>query len=378
MKYMGSKRWMLQNGLGDLIAQEVPNAARFVDLFAGAGAVSVHVSSKYEIPVVAYDLQAYSRVLVAAVIERESELQIDAVWRNWYARARALRQTVRPPSALVVNQATVRHHRKWSSKQEWTVTKAYGGHYFSSLQAVWLDALRQTLPGREPSKTVALAALLSAAIKCAAAPGHTAQPFQPTQSARPFLTEAWQREVVTHCKNALFQISEQHAKVRGSARVADANEAAASIGSRDLVFVDPPYSGVQYSRFYHVLETIAHGQCGPVEGIGRYPAISERPQSAFCNKSESREALEALLTTLARTGATVILTFPAGNCSNGLSGRSVTKCVSTRFAIRKRVVKSRFSTLGGNNSLRKARRSRKELLLLLQPKQGLSDRRETS
>ena len=44
-----------------------------------------------------------------------------------------------------------------------------------------IDAFRASLPRSEPSRTIALAALIRAASKCAAAPGHTAQPFQPTR-----------------------------------------------------------------------------------------------------------------------------------------------------------------------------------------------------
>ena len=37
---MGSKRSMLLNGLGDLLANNAPKTTRFVDLFAGSGAVA--------------------------------------------------------------------------------------------------------------------------------------------------------------------------------------------------------------------------------------------------------------------------------------------------------------------------------------------------
>ena len=57
MKYMGSKRSMLLDGLGDLLANNALKTTRFVDLFAGSGAVSIHVATKYEIPVIASDLQ---------------------------------------------------------------------------------------------------------------------------------------------------------------------------------------------------------------------------------------------------------------------------------------------------------------------------------
>ena len=55
MKYMGSKRAMLQNGLGDLLDREAAGAHRFVDLFAGSGSVAIHIARKFPIPVLAFD-----------------------------------------------------------------------------------------------------------------------------------------------------------------------------------------------------------------------------------------------------------------------------------------------------------------------------------
>ena len=365
MKYMGSKRWMLQNGLADLIAREVRGAARFVDLFAGSGAVSTHVAMKYEVPVTAYDLQTFSTVLARAVIGRESRIDAERLWTNWYARARELRRSLRAPSALIVNWTAVNQHRQWCAEQTWSVTKSYGGYYFSALQAIWLDALRQTLPEREPGKSVALAAMVCAASQCAAAPGHTAQPFQPTRRAKPFLVEAWRKDIVDYCENALSALSGQHAKVRGCAKVADANRAATSIAEGDLVFIDPPYSSVHYSRFYHVLETLARGRCSDVSGTGRYPAAHERPRSRYSLKSESSVALNDLFAAISSRGGKAIVTFPQRRCSNGLSGRAVAGLASNHFKMERSWVASQFSTLGGNNDHRNARRSTRELILVL-------------
>jgi adenine-specific DNA-methyltransferase len=368
MKYMGSKRWMLRNGLGDLIAREVRGSSRFFDLFAGSAAVSTHVAVKYKLPVSAYDLQTFSTVLVNAVVARESKINAEVLWAKWYARARELRQSVRPPSANILNRTIVKRHRSWSAEQTWLITKAYGGYYFSAIQATWLDALRQTLPEREPGRTAALAALICAASQCAAAPGHTAQPFQPTRTAKPFLVDAWGKRVAEYCQNALSSISEQYAKVRGRAEVADANEAAKLIREGDLIFVDPPYSGVHYSRFYHVLETLARGQCGDVSGAGRYPAPDERPRSKYSLPSESLAALGELFRAIASRGGHAIVTFPQRKCSNGLSGQAIAEVADDHFKIERHWVASKFSTLGGNNNERKARRSTRELILVLRPR----------
>ena len=254
MKYMGSKRWMLGNGLGDLIVREVKRANTFRDLFSGSGAVSIHVATKYNIPVVAYDLQTFSAVLNKSVLERQSNVDGARLWKAWVARATNFRELYHPPDTSQVTQAVVNEQRLWSSRQTLQLTKAYGGHYFSAQQAIWLDALRQTLPEAEPNRTIALAALIRSASQCGAAPGHTAQPFQPTRTAKPFLRDAWQRGVTDYCKKAVLVVSSQCAKVRGQALVEDANSAATRLSEGDLAFIDPPYSGVHYSRFYHVLK----------------------------------------------------------------------------------------------------------------------------
>jgi adenine-specific DNA-methyltransferase len=367
MKYMGSKRWMLRNGLGELIAREVQRAPRFVDLFSGSGAVSTHVAIKYEVPVKAYDLQTFSSVLTEAIVGRDSKIEAENLWATWYSRAAEIRRSIELPTASKITKAVVRAHRKWCAQQSLPITQAYGGHYFSASQAVWLDTLRQALPDSEPLKTAALAAILCAASECAAAPGHTAQPFQPTRTAKPFLIEAWQKDITNHCRSALFAIAAQYAKRRGRAEVADANVAAASSQKGDLVFIDPPYSGVHYSRFYHVLETIARGKCSQVSGTGRYPVADERPRSRYSLKSNSSIALDDLLGTVSERGATAILTFPQRRCSNGLSGSEVIQLACKHFKTEQHWVASKFSTLGGNNAHRDARRSTRELILVLRP-----------
>jgi adenine-specific DNA-methyltransferase len=368
MKFMGSKRWMLQNGLGTLIAREVQYADRFLDLFSGSGAVATHVAMKYAIPVAAYDLQTFSSVLTRAVLGRENKIDSEHLWASWYFRARLLRNKIRPPSAAKITGASVKHHRQWSAQQDWILTKSYGGHYFSSLQAIWLDALRLTLPEDDPERTVALAALVQTASLCAAAPGHTAQPFQPTRTAKPFLFDAWHKNVTDCCQQVLSIIAGQHAKIQGLAEVADANEVAKSARKGDLVFIDPPYSGVHYSRFYHVLETLARGKCSDVSGRGRYPSPQERPRSKYSLQAESSEALEHLFQSISFRGAKAIVTFPLRNCSNGLSGQTVARLAKKYFDMEQSWVTSKFSTLGGNNEHRHARRRTRELILVLNSK----------
>lgn len=372
---MGSKRWMLSNGLGHLLNQMAPKSKRFVDLFAGSSVVSYHVASKTPIPVVACDLQKFSIVLARAVIARCSQVNSNKLWQGWFSRAEKIAKKKRIPNGDKLTQAIVKDYREWSGRQKsFPVTKAYGGHYFSPTQAIWIDALRKTLPKKEPGKVVALAALIQAASQCAASPGHTAQPFQPTRTAKKFLKESWSRSVVDRTKTALDELSGCHARRVGTAKVADAVEAAKELRKGDLVFIDPPYSGVHYSRFYHVLETITHGKHVEVSGVGRYPSTNQRPRSQFSIKSESEAAFKKLLKTVSEKKARAIVTFPNHKCSNGLSGRKTRVLAKQFFRVREKTVVSKFSTLGGTQDKngegygRAARKKAIELILILDPK----------
>lgn len=375
MKYMGSKRAMLRNGLGELLGRAVVSASRFVDLFSGSGVVALHIAQRHEIPVLAFDLQQFSAVLAGAVIERKQRLDWQDVWNRWWEEGESQREKRCVPAARRLTRGLVEDLRVWCSRQASApITRAYGGYYFSPDQAVWIDSLRATLPNGEPARTVALASLVHAASQCAAAPGHTAQPFQPTRTGKPYLEELWRRDIVQRTKDALAALADKFAKERGRAHVANANAAAKRLREDDLAFIDPPYSGVQYSRFYHVLETIVRSECGAVSGVGRYPVPGLRPHSDYSLKRKSASALDDLLRTAAARRARAILTFPDHECSNGLSGKIVREIARRHFRIREQVVQSKFSSLGGRGDDRNDEAGRaplhnaKELMLVLEPR----------
>lgn len=377
MKYMGSKRAMLQNGLGDLLIQEAGKHDRIVDLFSGAAAVSWFAAEKTRKEILAVDMQEFAILLAKSVICRNKKKQSGRLIKKWLIETEAKRnKSILWKHSTAIDNIKGIKSRVKKSRQICSnvisyigpIWNSYGGHYYSPSQSLTFDYLIKYLPSDEIDQSICLAAIIIAASKCAASPGHTAQPFQATDTAGKFIIEAWERDPVYYCKQALLEICPKHAENKGAAHVGNAVDVAAELSKKDLVFVDPPYSGVQYSRFYHVLETIAKGQCGPVEGVGRYPSLEERPQSAFSNKGQSEEALEKLLGNLSKAGCTVIFTFPNNECSNGLSGNKIIKTAKSMFKIDKKIIKGRFSTLGGNNSIRDARKESSELILLMHPK----------
>lgn len=374
MKYMGSKLAMLENGLGEIVLAEARTARRFVDLFSGTGRVSWYVAQALDVSVLAADLQSYAAILAGAVIERDRPLDQSHVVEGWLNLANLA--FVRSPffQSLSVEDIdgieTVLEARELCSSQTggliWT---AYGGHYFSPRQAMIFDSLLENLPQQSSHlKLFCQALIILAASRCAASPGHTAQPFQPTRSALPHIAASWQVDPISYIMDILPDLASQHALVKGTATIADANELARKLNEDDVVFVDPPYSSVHYSRFYHVLETLARGNCGSVSGVGRYPPITERPSSAYSIKSQALKVMTELLYTLSQNGCRVVLTFPSGTASNGMNGEKLVNLAQQWYRVQEHTVpSSRFSTMGGNGRNRTSHRYVREIVATMYP-----------
>ena len=377
MKFMGSKNTLLASGLGELILKESQNSLRIVDLFCGGSSVSWFAAENTDLPVLATDLQEFAVVLARSVLCRTEVLNPDKVAEEWLNLALQLRDgsstwlTARNTETYS-NGVTelVRASRELCGRiaSSGPIWNAYGGHYFSPSQAATLDLMIEALPSTEPLFTVCLAATIVSGSHCAASPGHTAQPFQPTPSGARYIADAWGRDPLATARRALEQICSRHANVAGKSVVGNAVSIASTLSPSDLVIVDPPYSGVQYSRFYHVLEAIANRKGQSVAGTGRYPPLAVRPQSSFSKPGRSKQALYCLLENLSRAKTTVIFTFPVGKSSNGLSGDFVIDVASRWFNVEERHVVGRFSTLGGNNTNRSARSRSEELVLLMRSK----------
>lgn len=382
MKYMGSKRAMLRNGLGEILMKESSAASRIVDLFCGAASVSWFAATQLGKPVVASDLQEYAAVLAGAVIKRTGLIDAREAEALWLSRAVRSRSRMRGWNEAVEVDSAGYPTGKWQQlarelcssaalASSSVICRSYGGYYFCPTQALSFDAMLHTLPEDSGIRETCLAAVIMAASRCASSPGHTAQPFRATRTAGRYIREAWLRDPVFYARKALGEICPLHARNVGETIVDDANVVAGKLGPGDLVFVDPPYSAVQYSRFYHVLETIARGMCGEVEGAGRYPPFCERPNSNYSRRGGSAAAMEELLRVLSENGCSVVLTFPRTECSNGLSGEGLEKTARRFFQVWKKSVKSRFSTLGGNTTNRDARKVSDELMLVLKRKRSL-------
>jgi adenine-specific DNA methylase len=389
MKYMGHKGKMLPV-LGEILLELSSNSQKIADPFCGSAAVSWFLAENTDKTVISGDIQSFAVARASSVIERTTAFDPQPMLTHWFERARetvnavashfpnhlrSIEPNLTDPSKIkeVVSQSRNFCHDVLpvvfcNFEGKWPISKAYGGYYYSPVQALIFDALRQTLPKKSQEKKVALAALVEAVGRAAAAPGHTAQPFQPTESSAKYIIEAWLRDPWELIRSSTIEIAARAARMTGKGIVGNYSKTISHLQDGDLVFADPPYSGVHYSRFYHALETITRGIEFSPEGRGRYPSIADRPSSAFSKKSESKIAAKGLLQACSDKKVTLVLTFPTLGASNGLTAKDFIDTGKGLFSkVHSEEVRSDFSTLGGNKKHRQARQVCNESILCFVP-----------
>src|SRR5947207_6943188 len=76
------------------------------------------------------------------------------------------------------------------------------------------------------------------------------------------------------------------------------------------VYVDPPYSKLQYSRYYHVVNTLLDYDYPVSTGVGRYPPRARRFSSKFeYQRAPALRELGELCSTCATAGLKTILSY---------------------------------------------------------------------
>lgn len=388
MKYMGHKGKMLPF-LWEILRKRLDGVSTIADPFCGSGAVSWFLATRVPIRVISGDLQLFAAIRSAAVVERTKVVaDFNLKLSKWFDLARhevesLIESFPLARDSLDLSEGSrsemilyVQRSRRFCSQIfpkivsdcsiDFCMTRSYGGYYYSPIQAIIFDALRQTVPTEPKLKNVFIAALIDAASKCAAAPGHTAQPFQPTFSAIDYIKESWNRDVWESVRVAAERINNVCALTQGKVVNSDFHECLEYLNAGDIVFADPPYSDVQYSRFYHVLETLARGWSTSVSGVGRYPALCHRPISQFSRRSSSLSAATDLVKSCADKRLQLVITFPTYRSSNGLCANEFKEIASRFYAnIDEYFFESEFSTLGGNGLNRSGRKASKESILCM-------------
>jgi len=234
--------------------------------------------------------------------------------------------------------------QRWKTAGGWSecapLASTFAGTYLSLRQAMALDAARQTLRERRAADEVdrwtyaaALTSLCHAASEAVHSAGkHFAQPIQPAFEGaanygfvrgrslrdRAVVIETKAVEAALNIAKAVH-LNGNH--VAGAADVLTIDVSRLRAQGVSLVYADPPYTAQQYSRFYHVLETLVDGLSAPIQSVrgatpkGLYPA--ERYLSPFCSRRQAPAAFEQLVRTSREAGAHLMLSYSTTGSESG-------------------------------------------------------------
>lgn len=88
----------------------------------------------------------------------------------------------------------------------------------------------------------------------------------------------------------------------------------------DIAFLDPPYNSRQYSRFYHLLETLTLNTKPKLYGIAKKPEATN--MSEYC-KVNAKAALKDLLDSLKHYTRYIVMTYNNTNSANARSNTRI-------------------------------------------------------
>ncbi|MCV3327744.1 DNA adenine methylase [Pediococcus ethanolidurans] len=160
----------------------------------------------------------------------------------------------------------------------------YGGRYFSEHDARIIGEIRTQIKNNqslnEHERAVLIASLIYSVDKIANTVGH-----YDAYRKKVYLKDRFVFNLITP-----LNVSEKKVEIFRE----DSNALVRKVKA-DVAFIDPPYNSRQYSRFYHVLESIAKWNKPKLEGVARKPPVENMSEYS---KTAAPEVFEDLISNL--------------------------------------------------------------------------------
>jgi adenine-specific DNA-methyltransferase len=245
-------------------------------------------------------------------------------------------------------------------------TRLYSHGYFSLEQCTEIDSIRFALEALRGRGEITfqqfdwgLVALGRAALRIANTTGHFAQYLTPGSSNFKRVIKQFQKSIWKE-----WLVSIRLLQPVGSAGWRKNNLATRSDSTtllRDprystlakVVYCDPPYTDDQYSRYYHVWETLVLYDYPSIAGQGRYRP--NRFTTDFSLASKVERAFRQLITDVATTGADLVVSYPSDGLLHRV-GACPFELIREKYPTAKiaKEISHRHSTMGASKGPAKA------------------------
>ncbi|TLD87241.1 DNA adenine methylase [Helicobacter sp. MIT 05-5294] len=282
-RYTGAKTRLLKQI--DVVIRESFDYSKahnlsFFDVFAGTGVVSEYFMEKPQ----------FGRFVMNDFLDSNF-----AIYQAFFA------QDCFNIDKLKEIQAYFQHLDSKTLEQNY-YSEHFGGKFFSHNDALIIGEIREQLDKLLQSRQISqkefyvlLASLLYSSDRIANTVGHY-DAYRKNIS----LQDRFIYELIEPIKsNAKIEIYKEDSN-------ALAKEFVGQKEHIDIAFIDPPYNSRQYSRFYHLLETLATNTKPKLYGV----ALKPQPQniSRYC-KVEAKEAFKDLIENLAKVSKVLVVTY---------------------------------------------------------------------
>lgn len=290
LRWMGNKA-ALASPIRRAVERLAPDGSTVVDPMAGSHVVTAALKDRHR--VLASDAQHASATVGRAFVANATCRRVDDEDVVALVEAASSRLRADPPGYF---------------------ERTHGDTYLGTGQCREVDAMRRAIDDvfptpADPRRDLATCALLRSACLAQASPGHFAQ-FLRADHPRTLALRRVSILDTTERELRAFRVEPGRA---GSLSLALpwrelVRQRRRELSEAALWYLDPPYTRDQYSRFYHLLETMVLGDEPEVEHRARYR--TDRFRSAFCTSGASTE-LAALLRSVRETSpeARVLLSY---------------------------------------------------------------------
>ncbi|WP_244118917.1 DNA adenine methylase [Burkholderia gladioli] len=331
IKYMGSKATLL-SFIGESLGKVHSTDRPLVDLFAGACAISGGFGHATKI--IANDIQEYSATIGNAYLRMApNAARHDVITlASKYAREKLdqlPRDLVHAEDCSLEEFNAVEERNRALLNTDFSIpyhlfTRTYSGTWWSAEQCVWIDSIRQALDSlleaglfTEPDYRLGLTCLMHAMAYTSQGTGHYAQ-------YRDAKTDASMKDIHKYRRQSVSDLFDRKFASLIKWNNANAIDLGHELMSLDyidclekipasIVYADPPYAFVHYSRFYHAIETVTKYDYPELQiksgkmVKGRYRV--DRHQSPFCISSSVQSAFVNLFDGVKDSKSDLILSY---------------------------------------------------------------------
>jgi adenine-specific DNA-methyltransferase len=281
---MGSKLRLL-DFIIPKIEEAVPKGRTIVDLMAGTHSIGYALKRNYSI--ISSDIQEYSYTIGQAIIENNTK-------------------------NITLNDFEKDIISKRNDNKEYDLfNRLYKDTYFSKKQCEEIDSVRYSIDTLKDKnkKSLYLTLLMYAMGYCQSSAGHFAQ-YMPKDHPR--LKKLRNLSIIDAMKKKISETEIIFSKYENKVYLKDyrdllSDENIKKLKGTKLVYIDPPYSEAQYSRFYHLLETAVKYDYPDVKHKGLYR--SDRFQSAFCSKKTAPEEFKFIASKVKEMGSYLAISY---------------------------------------------------------------------